>query len=198
MKIAYIHPIFKRFCFCNDHYHEEFKPLGDALGKDCMIAGFPQGFDNAFPKMYINDGSENTDWLSWNAEVMAPINGRVIEVYENPVINKPGNMQQARASVIAIKAPNKLVICLAHIQNPQIKVGDVVCEGQTIAYVGNNGCCKIPHIHIGVCKGDVPYSIVIHPEKVEKVRNMVGESFWYTGIYDEGYPKQPNEGVRTV
>ena len=134
---------------------------GDALGRDCMMADFlPKKID--FTRLYKNDGIRNEDLFSWNAEVYAPLDGIIMDVYINNVTNVPGHMNPSRASSILIQGDSEMVVMLAHIQNPIVSVGEGVKEGQLLAYVGNNGFCRNPHIHIGAYGGGKPFMIGIH------------------------------------
>ena len=181
-----LHPIFKRYWVCNDHFDGELHGLGDELGRDCMVASFlPENVD--FMRMYIGDGSKNEDWFGWNADVMAPISGTVKAVYINPVVNKPGIMNPSRASSIVIEADDGVTVILAHVQDIQVAVGDSVAEGQVIAKVGNNGYARSPHIHIGAWKDNKPIAIDFDPKKVAEIYNRVGEIFWIFGISEKEF-----------
>ena len=170
-----LHPIFNRFTVYNDHYDGELEELGDALGRDCMIAAFlPEKFD--FAREYKGDGSKNEDWFSWNAEVFAPAGGKIISVYINDV-------------TIEIQRDDGVNIVLAHIQNPVVSVGEEVKEGQLLAYVGNNGCARNPHIHIGAWRGDQPLMIGFDAKKVGALREKTDECYWIMGISDAEYEK---------
>ncbi len=70
---------------------------------------------------------------------------------------------------------------MGHIRNPQVSDGDTVEEGQLIAYVGNNGYARNPHIHLGAYKDGMPLSIGFDPQKVASVRNRVDENWWFFG-----------------
>jgi murein DD-endopeptidase MepM/ murein hydrolase activator NlpD len=48
---------------------------------------------------------------------------------------------------------------LAHIDAPQIQVGDQVSAGQVIARVGNNGYSRHPHTHVGAWKGQTALQV---------------------------------------
>lgn len=176
-----LHPIFHRYTVYNDHYDGELASPGDSLGRDCMIAAFlPEKPD--FMRLYKGDGSKNEDWFSWNAEVYAPISGKVTTVYLNDVINVPGQMNPSRASSIIIQADDDTTVLIAHIQNPVVTVGEEVKEGQLLAYVGNNGFARNPHIHIGAYRGDTPLMIGFDAEKVGKIRVETEECYWIMGI----------------
>lgn len=187
-----LYPIFNRYTVYNDHFDGELAQLGDALGRDCMIAAFIPGNPH-FMRLYKNDGTKNEDWFAWNAEVYAPICGKITSVYVNDITNTPGQMNPSRASSITIQSGDGTVIILAHIQNPMVSVGDEVNEGQLLAYVGNNGYCRNPHIHIGAFRGEKPLMIGFDANKVSKVRKTVEERYWFMGISDAEYSKLAKE-----
>lgn len=183
-----LYPIFDRHTVYNDHYDGEIEGLGDAVGRDCMIAAFlPENVD--FVRLYRGDGSKNEDWFSFNAEVHSPIGGKITEVYINNVINTPGKMNPSRSSSITITAEDGTCVVLAHIQNPLISVGDEVAEGQIIAYCGNNGFSRSPHVHVGAYRDGKPLMVGFDAEKVGKVRAAVDECYWMFGISDAEYAK---------
>lgn len=188
MERVELHPIFNRYTVYNDHYDGELDTLGDALGRDCMIEAFlPDRLD--FSRQYIGDGSRNEDWFSWNAEVFAPISGKVTEIYINEVVNVPGKMNPSRSSSLFIQSEDGITVMLGHIQNPVVAVGDVVTEGQLLAYVGNNGFSRQPHIHVGAYRGDQPLMVGFDAEKVGKLREKTDECYWIMGISDAEYAK---------
>lgn len=181
-----VHPIFDRYCICNDHYDGELAELGDALGKDCMISAFlPDDF--GFQRLYINDGKRNEDWFSYNAKVYAPVGGIVTEIHINPVTNQPGVQNPSPASCITIVTDDGLTVWLGHIQSPTILQGDRVTEGQHVAFVGNNGYARNPHIHLGAYRTDKPVAISFDPQKVADVARRVDECYWFFGISDREY-----------
>ncbi len=153
-----------------------------------MIAEFlPEKID--FMRLYKGDGSKNEDWFSWNAEVFAPVSGKIISIYINEVTNVPGQMNPSRASSIIIRRDDDVNILLGHIQNPVVSVGDEVKEGQLLAYVGNNGYARNPHIHIGAYRGDQPLMIGFDAKKVGELREKTDECYWLMGISDAEYMK---------
>lgn len=183
-----LYPIFNRYTVCNDHYDGELEYPGDALGRDCMIAAYlPEKLD--FMRLYKGDGTRNEDWFSWNAEVYAPVSGKIISVYVNDVTNVPGQMNPSRASSIVIQRDDETNIMLGHIQNPVVSVGEEVKEGQLLAYVGNNGFCRNPHIHVGAYRGAQPLMVGFDAQKVGKVREKTDECYWVMGISDAEFEK---------
>ncbi len=186
MERVEVHPIFDRFCYANDHYDGELAELGDALGKDCMIAAFlPEALD--FARLYRGDGKRNEDWFSYDARVYAPISGRVTKIYINPVTNQPGVQNPSPASCMTIKAEDGLNVWVGHIQSPVVSEGEQVTEGQHLAYVGNNGYARNPHIHLGAYRDGKPLAISFDPQKVGKVAVRVGECHWLFGMSEQEY-----------
>lgn len=176
-----LYPVFNRYAVYNDHYAGELSAAGDALGRDCMIAAMlPE--DLGFMRLYRGDGSKNEDWFSFGEKVFSPVSGRVKEVYINPVTNEAGKINSSRASCIVIDMADGTQITLAHIEQPLVKVGDAVEEGQFIARVGNNGCSRNPHLHIGAFKGGKPLMVGFDAEKVAAVRGTVDDCYWIAGI----------------
>lgn len=189
MERCELHPIFKRFWISNDHFDGELQGVGDALGRDCMVAAFlPEHAD--FARLYTGDGTKNEDWFGWNAEVLAPISGTVKKINTNPVTNNPGIQNPSVASFIVIENDEGLSVLLAHVQNIKVSEGDKVTEGQVIATVGNNGYARNPHIHLGAWKGNQPLAIAFDPKKIAKVYEQVGEIFWMFGISEEEFVKR--------
>lgn len=176
-------PIFDRHTVYNDHYEGELHALGDALGRDCMVCSFEPN-PPFFMRLYRNDGSRNEDWYSWNVNVYAPISGTIEDIYINEITNIPGEMNPSRASFILIEARDNIHVILAHIQDPVVKIGDHVLEGQLVAHVGNNGNARNPHIHIGAYINDIPCSISFHPQKEAEMRSRVNEAYWLFGNSD--------------
>lgn len=183
-----LHPIFDRFTLYNDHYAGELEYPGDALGRDCMIAGYLPN-DPGYMRLYKNDGKKNEDWFSWDARVYAPISGKIIYLYINDITNVPGVQNPSRASALLLQADDKTTIMIGHIQNPVVSLGDSVEEGQLLAQVGNNGFARCPHIHIGAFRGSTPLTVTFDPQKVAAVHERVGDCFWTMGITEEEYKK---------
>lgn len=54
-----------------------------------------------------------------------------------------------------------------------------------LSYVGNNGFCRNPHIHIGAYRGGKPLMIGFDANKVGKVREETDQRYWMMGISNE-------------
>lgn len=155
-----IGPLFADSFSCAQHWQGQLPHMGDALGSDCYVyrlVDTPSG--GKFARAYVNDGLSNEDWFSWNEPVLAGIDGEIIRMHENPVVNEPGNLGEPPASMIVIKRADGAHLLYAHIASPLVEVGDVVTAGQQIAVVGNNGYGRNPHIHLGAWMDGKPLPI---------------------------------------
>ena len=181
IKSIKIHPIFNRASSYIDHPKGELEILGDDLGRDCMVNSLVNNNGSYILSTYQNNGACNTDWFSWCADVLSPINGTVKEVYINPVTNDPGKQNPGRASSIILQTTDGVNITLGHIQKPEVKEGDIVIQGQLIAKVGSDGYSRQPHIHIGAWQAGEPLSIEFDRELMADIKEKVGEEFWFFG-----------------
>lgn len=184
-----IHPIFKRAMSYVEHYVGNLPSLGDSMGRDCQVIALDIS-DNqteGFVRHYRKDGSKNEDWYTFGAEVLSPINGIVTKIHINPNSNTPGSFIPSQTSSITLAREDGVNIFLGHIQDPLVKEGDIVKEGQVIAYGGNNGYSRHPHVHIGAWKGEDCLQIEFDLEKMGELVKEVGELFYVTGITEEEF-----------
>lgn len=154
-KEVIIHPVFNQRFITLEHYDGEYQYLGDMLGRDCIIVRFIDGW----LRMYANEGKENEEWYGWRADVLAPCDSVVEDVFENAIINVPGTYHGGKAGRIVFKRSDGIRICYAHVQEVNVKVGDIVKAGDIVAKVGNNGYSRMPHIHIGAWYENEPLQI---------------------------------------
>lgn len=159
IEVVLVHPIYRGYFLCSEHYAGQFTSLGDALGTDCMIGDLDELGGRMFLRTYLRDGARNGDWYGWNAEVDSPCDCTVQNLRINSHVNEPGEMGDKPSSAIELVRADGVHFVLAHIQSPTVKVGDVVSAGQAIARVGNNGFARNPHVHIGAWRGDTPLQI---------------------------------------
>jgi murein DD-endopeptidase MepM/ murein hydrolase activator NlpD len=154
-----IYPFTHQHFVCLEHPLGQLRSLGDALGSDCVIVRLGSGAQEKFPSFYRTNGAQNSDWIGWNASVLAPFSGVVDSVYLNAVANTPGVLGKARASVIIFRRGDGLRVLVAHVQDIRVNVGDSVSAGERVASVGNNGAAYFPHTHIGAYKDGAPLQI---------------------------------------
>jgi murein DD-endopeptidase MepM/ murein hydrolase activator NlpD len=138
-------PIYKERHFCSEHTAVSWG-LGDSLATDCIVVS---GFGRGFPKLYRTDGKTNEDWYGWHADVLAPVDSKVIGTITNNIENVPGSFGKGQASAIQILTAQNQVVILVHVTNIRVRIGDAVKMGQVVAQVGNSGIADAPHIHVG-------------------------------------------------
>lgn len=187
-----VYPIFNRAMAYVEHFGGNLTNPGDSLGRDCCVEALDMFATDrkGFLRQYKNEGLKNEDWYTFGAEVLAPISGKVTSVYINPVTNTPGSFNQtkaSKASSITISREDGINVLLAHIQDPLVKEGEEVKEGQVIAYGGNNGWSRSPHVHIGAWKGEECYQVEFDLYKMGDLVREVGEIFYVTGFTEEEY-----------
>ncbi len=144
---------------CIEHWDGQFNHVGDALGTDCVIQAWYQHKDRMFVRSFEKRGHRNKDWFGYGKAVLAPCDCEVEATFTNPKTNRPGIMQPGKASTITFKNEAGIRILYAHVDDIQVKPGDVVRAGQTVAKVGNNGFSRNPHLHIGAWQGEQPLQI---------------------------------------
>jgi hypothetical protein len=97
------------------------------------------------------DGKKNEDYYAFGREVLAPADGKVIEVIEGVRDNTPGSMNpySAVGNCVVIEHREDEFSVLAHFKQGSIKVkaGDAVKRGQVLGLCGNSGNSSEPHIH---------------------------------------------------
>ena len=132
---------------------------------------------------YHDDYFKVENYYSYNKDIIAPLDGIVIEVcnkYHDTKIKKDReitcDVDEVRGNFIIIKHKYNECSMIAHIKKDsfKVKVGDIVKEGQVIAHVGNSGNTNGPHIHFQIQKGpnDDAIGIPITFHKI-KVRNKI-------------------------
>ena len=129
-------------------------------GRSILINGHPEAESNAVdfqlmgPNGRTHTGGNTatlTDYAGFGSPVLAPADGRVVEVTDGYADNPPGtNGDEANHLVVDIGGGRYVV--MAHLQqgSVQVRVGDWVRRGQLLAAVGNNGHSSAPHLHLQV------------------------------------------------
>ncbi len=150
-----VHPIFPHAFASTEHCEGELASRGDALGRDCWVVRFVDGWY----RLHADDGARNEDWYSWGADVLAPFDGVVDSVHLNPATNQPGHHSGGRASAIVFRREDGVRVLYGHVDRVEIRPGDPVRAGQRIAKVGNNGTSQCPHVHVGAWHDNTPLQI---------------------------------------
>lgn len=143
---AMLHPLFASPAMCTEHWAGQLMYLGDALGQDCMVIGGIE--ERGFASPYRTDGKTNEDWYGWGETVLAPVSGKIVKFFENPVVNTPGAAGTPPAQGLAIAREDGLTVVVAHLGSFSVAMGDMVEAGQPIGAIGNNGYGRAPHIHV--------------------------------------------------
>jgi hypothetical protein len=154
-----IHPIVAADYMCSEHWEGQLAYPGDSLGADCVVMGGLIDESAGYLAPFRTDGTTNEDWYGWNQPLLAPFDGEVVRVMENPVVNVPGQLGSPPASFLVFARSDGTHVLFAHVQAITVKVGDRVVAGQPVAYIGNNGFGRSPHTHIGAWRGETPLQI---------------------------------------
>ena len=97
------------------------------------------------------DGTSNEDYFAFGREVIAPADGRVVEVIDGVRDNVPGSMNpySAVGNAIILRHAEHEYSVLAHLKLGSIRVhpDDEVQRGQVLALCGNSGNSSEPHLH---------------------------------------------------
>jgi len=170
-----IHPVYKYAFTVSEHPEGQLLHIGDALGCDCVIERFVDGW----LRKYRGDGKNNEDWYGWEADVLAPFDGIVENIHINPITNAPGIINETRASSILFLRNDGVRVVFAHVQDMNVAIGDFVKAGDVVAKVGNNGYSWHPHIHIHIGAWKDPKPLQIRFD-LQMMGNLMKE-FWRCG-----------------
>ena len=103
---------------------------------------------------FKNNGTKPEDYLCYNKPLSAPADGIVVELEDGIDDNRIGgvNINKNWGNSIVIKHAEYLYSQISHIKKGSFKVkkGDVVKQGDLLAYAGNSGRSPVPHIHFQI------------------------------------------------
>jgi hypothetical protein len=110
--------------------------------------------------MWGNDANgflpkENEKYAIFNQEVYSPCDGVVFEIVDQwPNETPGGNTAPYNVGNHIVIRSGSFLILMGHLQKGsfQVKVGEMVKEGQPVAKAGNSGWTIQPHIHIQAMK----------------------------------------------
>lgn len=103
---------------------------------------------------YKDNGMRNENYYAFNKEVVAPADGKVVEVVRNIIDCIPGEMNESQpaGNYVILEHLNEEYSLLAHFKQNSIVVneGIFVKQGQVIGLCGSSGNSSEPHIHFQV------------------------------------------------
>lgn len=108
-------------------------------------------------RLFKNNGVANEDSYTFGAEIISPVNGKVVHVTDSLPDKKIQERDKLAGNHIIIQFQDTLFVALAHLKQKSIKVkqGDMVQTGDILAQVGNSGNTDFPHLHIHVQDSEV-------------------------------------------
>jgi murein DD-endopeptidase MepM/ murein hydrolase activator NlpD len=168
-----IGPLFRTPFACVEHYFGQMPTAGDELGTDCMPVGGIE--ERGFAGFYRTDGRTNADWYGWGADVLSPIDGTVVGIFPNNRVNEPGTLGRPPAGMLQLRRADGVTVLLGHVSDVSVAIGDRVSAGQAVAKVGNNGPSRVPHIHIGLHRNNVPLQIRWDQRAMGRLQAQEGE-----------------------
>ena len=132
-------------------------------------------------KSYKNEGLFLEDYYAFGKDIVAPINGYVVDLRSDLPDNFIGNVDRLNnwGNYIIIASSGGFYVEISHLMQNSInvKVGDYVQVGQIIAKCGNSGYSPEPHIHIQVQKYALLGSETLPFKFVDYIKE--GKLFYY-------------------
>ena len=112
-------------------------------------------------RLYVGDPSDVKSYFSYGQEVLAVADSTVVSVVDAFQDQVPGELPsgmtlaEVDGNHIVLDLGNDQFAFYAHLQPGSIhahgvKVGDRVCRGQVLGFVGNSGNTTSPHLHFHV------------------------------------------------
>lgn len=105
-------------------------------------------------KTFQNEGISREDYYCFGKPIVSPLDGTVIEAYDELDDNEPSNVDKVNnwGNYIIIWSENGYYVELSHIKQGSLKVkkGDRVEKGEPLAECGNSGYSPEPHLHVQV------------------------------------------------
>jgi hypothetical protein len=106
-------------------------------------------------------GTENRDYPSYGAEVLAVASGRVVGLKDGIIENKPMSRavsitaETIAGNFVSLDLGNGRYAQYGHLQpgSLRVKVGDRVRPGQVLGLLGNSGNSDAPHLHFQITDG---------------------------------------------
>jgi hypothetical protein len=127
---------------------------------------------------FYGDVSNASSYFCYDREVLAPADGKVVEVrddYSDSLISATGQVdcsaRDLRGNYILIRHAEKEYGLLAHLKPGSIRVknGDMIKRGECIAHCGNSGNSSEPHLHFHLQNGISLFTSAGLPIKFSKI-----------------------------
>lgn len=103
---------------------------------------------------FKNEGIHNEDYFAFGAKVVAPLDGKVLQVIQHIPDQPVGEMNEADflGNYIILEHAEGEYSLIAHLKqySTVVKQGDVVKSGELLALCGNSGNSSEAHIHFQV------------------------------------------------
>lgn len=124
---------------------------GNITHKDDWRFAWDFVIENEEGKEFENDGVSVKDYYCFSTPVVSPLDGEVVNVFDNVPDNEIGdiNLEANWGNSIVIDHGDGLFSQLSHLKRDtiKVKVGDKVKKGEVIAQCGNSGNSPTPHLH---------------------------------------------------
>jgi murein DD-endopeptidase MepM/ murein hydrolase activator NlpD len=102
-------------------------------------------------RSHRGEGQRNEDYFCFGRPILAPADGKVVEVVEGVADNVPGQMNAAQltGNRVILDHGNDEYSVLAHLRQGSVRVaqGQVVRGGTHLGDCGNSGNSSEPHLH---------------------------------------------------
>jgi urea transporter len=109
-------------------------------------------------KSFRGDGLNAVDYYCFGLPVVSPVEGYVVKSQDGLADNSPGkvDMENNWGNHLLIRMHNGLYLLLAHLKQASIEVrpGDFIHAGQSLALCGSSGRSPQPHLHMHVQWGE--------------------------------------------
>lgn len=126
-----------------------------------------------FRNEHTGDGEALEDYEAFGKEVLAPGDGKIIQVIDGSIDVMPGERDRSVGvgNAIIIDHGNGEFSLLCHFKHNSIKVrvGDQVKQGDVIGFCGNTGNTSEPHIHFNLQDGPLMHSSKGLPAQFAKI-----------------------------
>lgn len=148
-------------------------------------------------KTYKNHGAFLKDYFAYEAPVIAPVSGYVVNILENIIDNPIGEINTLNnwGNSVVIKISDNFYLKISHLLNGSLKVklDDYVYAGQIIGLCGNSGRSPEPHIHLQLqTSPEIGAKTIKYPFAYYLTKNENGQKF-----HSFDYPKK-NEVVKNI